>query len=85
MFKRNDHIRVVANPHHRWENPFKRFQKGENRIYLCVSDPYRSRGEDWVDASILNIRGRVDGYRHQLRLSEIAPAKPVELDLDRFM
>ena len=89
MLQEGSLIAVTANPRHRWENPFIRLRKGENRLYKCATGIEQNRwilnGRPYVRAEMVNKKGHGTGYYHYFGLDEIQPVNLEVVDLDRFM
>lgn len=85
MYKQGDLITVVADPHWRWETPFKRFRKGETRVYKVDYARQDPLGRLKVRASIVTSRGYAGGHYYMFRDNEIASITPLVINLDKFM
>lgn len=89
MLQEGSLIVITADPRHRWENPFKRFRKGENRLYKCVTGIEQNRwvrdGRPYVLAEMVNKKGHGTGHHYYFDLDEIQPVNLEVVDLDRFM
>ena len=86
--KVGDLVEIYANPRHRgWEAAFKRFMRGDKRIYKIIGAnklPIEWGGRAEYRISMINKRGKPDSYFYYVDEREIKLVN-IQLDLDKFM